>query len=69
MLVDACDPMLCPTRGFRYTIVNNRTLTDRQLEQLRREKTIRVFKLGSQADEMAIMLRKGELSPVSGERR
>ena len=33
---------------------------DRQLEQLRREKIIRVFKLGSQADEMAIMLRQGE---------
>lgn len=49
-----------------YTIVSNRTLADRQLEQLRREKIIRVFKLGSQADEMAIMLRQDYDTHVRG---
>eukprot|EP00245_Coleochaete_scutata_P004603 TRINITY_DN17349_c0_g1_i2.p1 TRINITY_DN17349_c0_g1~~TRINITY_DN17349_c0_g1_i2.p1 ORF type:complete len:294 (-),score=47.37 TRINITY_DN17349_c0_g1_i2:119-1000(-) len=52
-----------------YNSINDRTIVDRELEDLRCKKVVRVFKLATAKDDYAVMLSHDYLHQVDGQRR
>ncbi|KAL2633721.1 hypothetical protein R1flu_005200 [Riccia fluitans] len=64
--IDQSSVMPFVLRSQLYSSVSNRTNADRELEELKQQQVLRVFKLNSGKDDFAVMLKDDYLKQIKG---